>query len=80
VQRNDESSPFVRIIIDLPPDVAKEFKQLMHQTGDNPTNLFRKALGLYKLSKEAIQQRLGSSLALPLQEQTLSLTGSERQA
>ncbi len=31
-------------------------KQLMTETGDNPTELFRKAITLYKLAKEAQQQ------------------------
>ena len=43
-------------LIDLSPEAAREFKQLMAHTGDNPTELFQKALGLYKITKEAIQQ------------------------
>ena len=43
-------------LIDLSPEAAEELKQLMAQTGDKPTELFRKALGLYKVTKEAIQQ------------------------
>jgi hypothetical protein len=51
-----ETPSALRIIIDLPPAAAKEFKQLMTQTGDNLPDLIRKALGLYKMSKEAVQE------------------------
>ena len=44
-----------RIVIELPPEAAAELDQLQHQTGDSYADLFRKALGLYKLAKEAQQ-------------------------
>jgi hypothetical protein len=44
-----------KIVIDLPPDAAKELDQLMRQTGDDPTALFQKSLALYRLAKEAIR-------------------------
>jgi hypothetical protein len=50
------AASYLRIIIDFPPEAAREFKQLMHQTGDDLPNLVRKALGLYKLSKEAVRE------------------------
>ena len=53
---NDEAPSYLRIIIDLPPEAAREFKRFMHDTGDDLPDLIRKALGLYKLSKEAVQE------------------------
>lgn len=47
---------FLRIIIDLPPEAARQFQQLIDQTGDSPTEFFRKAISLYKLSKDAVQE------------------------
>lgn len=46
----------MRIVIDLPPEAAREIKQLVHETGDALPHLIRKALGLYKLSKEAVRE------------------------
>jgi hypothetical protein len=43
-------------LIDLPPEAASQLNQLMAQTGDNPTELFHKALALYKVTKDAIQE------------------------
>lgn len=51
-----EAPSYLRIVIDLPPEAAREFKQLIQETGDTLPNLIRKALGLYKLSKEAVQE------------------------
>jgi hypothetical protein len=51
-----ETPSYLRIIIDLPPEAAREFKEFVHQTGDTLPDLLRKALGLYKLSKEAVQE------------------------
>jgi hypothetical protein len=45
-----------RIIIDLPPEAAREMNELIQQSGNSPTDLFRKALGLYELSKEAVRE------------------------
>ena len=46
-------SPRTRITLDLTPEAAQAFNELMSRTGDSPSDLFRKALGLYKLSEEA---------------------------
>jgi hypothetical protein len=43
-------------LIHLSPEAADELNQLMAQTGDSPTQLFRKALGLYKVAKQAIRE------------------------
>jgi hypothetical protein len=53
-----ESEPptYLRIIIDLPPEATREIKQLVRETGDDLPDLFRKALGLYKASKEAVKE------------------------
>jgi hypothetical protein len=56
VPSDPETPSYLRIIIDLPPEAAKEFKRFMHETGDDLPDLIRKALGLYKLSKEAVQE------------------------
>jgi hypothetical protein len=56
VPSNPGTLSFLRIIIDLPPEAAKQFQQLIDQTGESPTEFFRKAISLYKLSKEAIQE------------------------
>ena len=56
VQSGSEPSSYQRIVIDLPPEAARELNQLIQQSGDSPTTFFRKAFGLYKLSKEAVQQ------------------------
>jgi hypothetical protein len=51
-----EPPTYLRIIIDLPPQAAREIKQLVRETGDDLPDLFRKALGLYKASKEAVKE------------------------
>jgi hypothetical protein len=56
VSGDPEAPSYLRIVIDLPPVAAKEFKEFVHQTGDTLPELFRKAFGLYKLSKEAVQE------------------------
>jgi hypothetical protein len=44
-------------ILEFPPDAAAELDQLMRETGDDDaTLLFRKALALYKLAKDAIRE------------------------
>jgi hypothetical protein len=45
-----------QFLIHLSPEAADELNQLMAQTGDSPTQLFRKALGLYKVTKQAIRE------------------------
>jgi len=51
-----EFIPRTRITLDLSPEADAALKQLMTETGDNPTELFRKAITLYKLAKEAQQE------------------------
>lgn len=46
-------SPRTRITLDLTPEAAQAFNELMRRTGDSPSDLFRKALGLYALVEEA---------------------------
>jgi hypothetical protein len=48
-------NPLVRtsIAIDLSPEATRSLNELMKRTGDSPSDLFRKALGLYKLAEEA---------------------------
>ncbi len=58
-----------RIIIDLPPEAAQELNQLIELSGDSPTTFFRKAFGLYKLSKEAVQQ--GKHVGIADKEESL---------
>jgi len=48
-----EVSPRTRITLDLTPEAAQALNELMSRTGDSPSSLFRKALGLYKLAEEA---------------------------
>jgi hypothetical protein len=43
----------IRITFTLPAETAQALNELMSQTGDSPLDLFRKALGLYKLAQEA---------------------------
>jgi hypothetical protein len=45
-----------KIVIDLPPEAAMMLNQLMRETGDDTTELFRKALALYRLAKDAIRE------------------------
>jgi hypothetical protein len=53
----DPNAPrHTRIVIDLPPEAAAELDQLRCQTGDSHAALFRKALTLYKLAREAIAE------------------------
>jgi hypothetical protein len=51
-------------ILEFPPDAAAELEQLMRQTGDNPTELFHKALALYKLAKDAAREGKQVGVAL----------------
>jgi hypothetical protein len=48
-----EVSPRTRITLDLPPEAAQALNELMSRTRDTPSDLFRKALGLYALAEEA---------------------------
>jgi hypothetical protein len=43
----------VAFALDLPPEAAQALNRLMRETGDSPSILFRKALGLYALAMEA---------------------------
>ena len=45
--------PRTRITLDLSPEAAKALDDLIGRTGDTPSDLFRKALGLYALAEEA---------------------------
>ncbi len=51
------SSPgyYTRLIIDLPPEGARALNKLLDQTGGDVTDLFQRALALYAISKEAVQ-------------------------
>jgi hypothetical protein len=53
---DSEPPTYLRIVIDLPPEAAREIKHLVRGTGDDLPDLFRKALGLYKASKEAVKE------------------------
>jgi hypothetical protein len=41
------------IVIELTPQADQALDELMQQTGDSLSELFRKAIGLYKLAEEA---------------------------
>jgi hypothetical protein len=69
VQSGSEPPSYLRIIIDLPPEAAEQYKQLVHQSGDSPTEFFRKAISLYKLSKEAVQE--GKFVGIAVTEDSL---------
>jgi hypothetical protein len=46
-----------RYILEFPPEAAAELDQLMRETGDDDAvTLFRKALALYKLAKDAVRE------------------------
>src|SRR5947208_3601507 len=45
-----------QILIDLPPEAARQLNELLEETGDDLTELFHKSLALYKVSKEAVRQ------------------------
>jgi hypothetical protein len=49
-------TPESQFILHLTPEAANELNELMAQTGDTPTQLFQKALGLYKVTRQAIQE------------------------
>jgi hypothetical protein len=42
-----------RVVIDLSPEAESMLKHLIDQTKDSPSDLFRKALALYKLASES---------------------------
>ena len=48
-------NPSVRtsIAIELSPEATRTFNELMSRTGDTPSDIFRKALGLLKFAEEA---------------------------
>jgi hypothetical protein len=49
-------TPETPFVIHLTREAADELNELMAQTGDTPTQLLRKALGLYKVTRQAIQE------------------------
>ena len=55
VQSGSAPAPHTIITLDLTPETAKALDQLLQQTVDSPDDLFRKAIALYKVTKEAIQ-------------------------
>jgi hypothetical protein len=42
-----------KITLDLSPEARDLLNQLLNQTGDTPDDLFRKAIGLYKVAQDA---------------------------
>jgi hypothetical protein len=42
-----------RLVVDLPAEAMVAFKQLVEETGESPAALVVKALGLYRLAREA---------------------------
>jgi len=58
-----EASPQTRVTLDLTPAAAQALNDLMRQTGDNPSELFRKAIGLYALAERAKRQRKAVGIA-----------------
>jgi len=48
-----EFRPGAKIALDLTPEAAKSLNDLISRTGDTPAALFRKAIGLYALAKQA---------------------------
>ena len=69
VPSGDGFAPHTMITLDLTPEAAKALNQLIEQTGDSPTDLFRKAIALYKLTKEAIRE--GKSVGIAETEDCL---------
>jgi hypothetical protein len=49
-------TPESQFVLRLTPEAAEELNELMAQTGDTPTQLIRKALGLYKVTQQAIRE------------------------
>ena len=45
--------PHTKVVVDLSPEAENLLKRLMDQTGDSPSDLFRKALSLYKVASES---------------------------
>jgi hypothetical protein len=45
-----------KITLDLSPEASDLLNQLLDQTGDSPDDLFRKAIGLYKVAQDAHQE------------------------
>ena len=56
-------SPRTRITLDLSPEAAKALDDLIGRTRDTPSDLFRKALGLYALAEEAKRERKAVGIA-----------------
>lgn len=44
------------MLLRLTPEAAQELNQLLELTGDTPAVLIRKALGLYKVTQQAIRE------------------------
>lgn len=59
-------SPSVRtgIAIELTPEANQALDELMQRTGDNLSDLFRKAIGLYKLAEEAKREGKAVGIAI----------------
>lgn len=48
-----EFHPRKRIFLDLSAEAAQTLDELISESGEDPSILFRKAIGLYKLAKQA---------------------------
>ncbi len=44
------------LLLHLSPEAVDELNELLDLTGDTPAELFRKALGLYKVTQKAIHE------------------------
>jgi hypothetical protein len=51
------------ITLDLSPEATQALNRLMSETGDSPSVLFRKALGLYALAMEAKREKKSVGIA-----------------
>jgi hypothetical protein len=67
VQGKDQARHFVlgpsfrvhigdKITLNLSPEASGLLNQLLNQTGDSPDDLFRKAMGFYKVAQDAHQE------------------------
>jgi hypothetical protein len=56
-------SPRAKVEIELSPEAAEMLEHLMDQTGDTPSDLFRKAIALYKVASEAHREGLAVGAA-----------------
>jgi hypothetical protein len=51
-----------RVVLELSPELAAVLDEIKARTGDSPSDVFRKALGLYKLAEDA--KREGKSVGI----------------